>query len=87
MPPVALVLQFFKFSLALLHHIGLLPFPFLLGLTLLTLSLRFLILVPFPPIALHLYKSSLWHSFYDLESIKYEGLRVVDIIVTTIIFS
>ena len=87
MPPVALVLQFFKFPLALLHHFGPLPFSFLLGLLLLTLSLRFLLLVPLPPIAFHLYKCSLWHSFYDLESIKYEGLRVVGIIVTTIIFS
>ena len=87
MPSVAPVLQFFKFSLALLHHIGLPSFFLLFGLRPLTLPLRLILLFPVPAIAFHLYKWSLWHSFYDLESIKYEGLRVVDIIVTTIIFS
>ena len=89
MPPIALVLLFFKFSLALLHDFGLLPLSFLLGLLffLLALSLRFFHLITLPTIALNLYKWSLWYSFYYLESVKYEGLRVVNIIVTTIIFS
>ena len=87
---VALVLRFFKFSLSLLHDFGLLSFSVLLGLILLfwllTISLRFFFLVPLLPIAFYLDEWSLWNSFYDLESIEYEGLRVVKIIVTTIIF-
>ena len=89
MLPIALVLLFFKFSLALLHDFGLLPLTFFLSLFLffLTLSLRFLLLITLPSIAFNLYKWSLWYSFYYMESVKYEGLRVVNIIVTTIIFS
>ena len=89
MLPITLVLLFFKFSLALLHDFGLLPLSFLLGLLLffLALSLRFLLLITLPTIAFDLYKWSLWYSFYYLESVKYEGLRVVNTIVTTIIFS